>query len=260
MEACSSSHLWARELEKLGRRAVLLPPRAVRPYVRRDKTDRADAEGILEAFRNKEIRSVPVKTVAQHTVTAFHGMRSVWLETRRSRINTCEVFCARSGSSFQWEPDTSCPRFPNSSRAPSHASPTLYAHLCTKCVWRSVDSKHECVRRKESSRRSLARCRSSCALDIPGIGLLTATQGGWLPYPSPNFFTYSTHARERDPRSEGGGIRTAFLLGRRSSDTTRYSSGTTATASTSSRNSGCARAVTNKTEIVGGFDNVPNSC
>jgi transposase len=88
MEACGSSHFWARELEKLGHQAVLLPPHAVRPYVRRDKTDRADAKGILEAFRNKEIRPVPVKTIAQHTVTALHRMRSMWLEARTSRINT----------------------------------------------------------------------------------------------------------------------------------------------------------------------------
>src|SRR3989304_4869806 len=53
MEACSSAHFWARELEKLGHRAVLLPPHAVRPYVQRNKTDRADSKGMLEASRNK---------------------------------------------------------------------------------------------------------------------------------------------------------------------------------------------------------------
>ena len=59
-EACSSAHHWARSLGRLGHSVVLLPPHAVRPYIVRNKTDRADAKGILEAFRNKAILPVPV--------------------------------------------------------------------------------------------------------------------------------------------------------------------------------------------------------
>jgi transposase len=88
LEACGSAHFWARLAQGYGHQVVLLPPHATRPYVLRDKTDRADAKGILEAYRNKEIRPVPVKTVAQHTVTALHRMRSMWLEARTSRLNT----------------------------------------------------------------------------------------------------------------------------------------------------------------------------
>ena len=56
MEACGSAHFWGRRIEGLGHRVVLLPPHHVRPYVRRNKTDRADAKGILEASRNEDIR------------------------------------------------------------------------------------------------------------------------------------------------------------------------------------------------------------
>src|SRR5512144_1081584 len=56
MEACGSAHYWAREIEALGHTVVLLPPHQVRPYVTRNKTDRADAKGILEAYRNADIR------------------------------------------------------------------------------------------------------------------------------------------------------------------------------------------------------------
>jgi transposase len=52
MEACGSAHYWARRIEQLGHRVVLLPPHLVRPYVKRNKTDRTDAKGILEASRN----------------------------------------------------------------------------------------------------------------------------------------------------------------------------------------------------------------
>ena len=55
LEACSSAHFWARELQKLGHQVVLPPPHLVRPYRRRHhKTNRADAKALLEAFRNEE--------------------------------------------------------------------------------------------------------------------------------------------------------------------------------------------------------------
>jgi len=63
LEACSSSHHWARMLSSLGHSVHLLPPHAVRPYVPRNKTDRTDAKALLEAFRNEDIHPVPVKSV-----------------------------------------------------------------------------------------------------------------------------------------------------------------------------------------------------
>ncbi len=60
MEACGSSHHWARQIEGHGHRVLLLPPRHVRRYVLRDKTDRADATALLEAHRNEQIAPVPV--------------------------------------------------------------------------------------------------------------------------------------------------------------------------------------------------------
>lgn len=88
LEACGSAHYWARQLQKLGHRVVLLPPRAVRPYVQRNKTDRSDARAILEAARNADIRPVPVKSCSQQALTALHRLRSTWLAARTARINT----------------------------------------------------------------------------------------------------------------------------------------------------------------------------
>ena len=62
MEACGSAHAWARRFQRLGHAVELLPAQHVRPYVRRNKTDRADAAGLLEAARCGDIRPVPVKT------------------------------------------------------------------------------------------------------------------------------------------------------------------------------------------------------
>ncbi len=88
LEACGSAYYWAREIQALGHRVVLLPPHIVRRYVPGNKTDRSDAKGLLEAFRNKDIHPVPVKSIPQQTLMALHRLRSTWLATRTARLNT----------------------------------------------------------------------------------------------------------------------------------------------------------------------------
>lgn len=68
MEACASSHYWARELAKLGHTAQLMAPQCVRPYRKNEKNDRNDAEAICEAVSRPTMRFVPVKSVEQHAV------------------------------------------------------------------------------------------------------------------------------------------------------------------------------------------------
>jgi len=88
MEACGMAHCWARQIQHLGHSVVLLPHQYVRPYVRRNKTDRTDAKGLLEAHRNKDIHPVPIKSVEQQTLASLHRFRSAWLATRTAHINT----------------------------------------------------------------------------------------------------------------------------------------------------------------------------
>jgi transposase len=88
LEACGSAHYWARQLQPLGHAVRLLPPHDVRPYVRRNKTDRTDAKGLLEANRNEEIHAVPVTTIEHQAIASLHRLRSTWLATRTARLNT----------------------------------------------------------------------------------------------------------------------------------------------------------------------------
>ena len=88
LEACGTAHELGRKLQTLGHKVVLLPPHAVRPYVSRNKTDRADARALLEAYRNQDIRPVPIKTVEQQTLTSMHRLRSGWIAERTAKINT----------------------------------------------------------------------------------------------------------------------------------------------------------------------------
>jgi transposase len=88
MEACGSAHFWGREIEKLGHRVVLLAPHQVRPYVHRNKTDRTDAKGLLEAYRNEDFRPVPLKTLAQQALTSIHRLRAGWIAARTAQVNS----------------------------------------------------------------------------------------------------------------------------------------------------------------------------
>jgi transposase len=87
MEACGSAHFWAREIQALGHEVVLLAPHQVRPYVHRNKTDRTDAKGLLEAYRNADFRPVPVKSVAQQGLTSIHRLRAGWIAARTAQVN-----------------------------------------------------------------------------------------------------------------------------------------------------------------------------
>lgn len=75
MEACSGAHHWARKPQALGHEVRLVPPQYVKPYVKTNKTDAADAQAICEAMGRPGMRFVPVKTVEQQAILAVHRAR-----------------------------------------------------------------------------------------------------------------------------------------------------------------------------------------
>lgn len=87
MEACGSAHHWARKLAESGHQVKLLPAQYVRAYVKRNKTDRADAAALIEAARCGDIRPVPVKTLEQQQIQSLHRLRTQWMASRLRRIN-----------------------------------------------------------------------------------------------------------------------------------------------------------------------------
>lgn len=100
MEACGSAHYWARHIQALGVEVKLLPPRYVRAYVKRNKTDVADAAALLEAARCSDIVPVRIKSVEQQTLQTLHRIRSVWMRTRTARINSLRGYCREFGLSI----------------------------------------------------------------------------------------------------------------------------------------------------------------
>jgi len=87
MEACGSAHHWARVLGALGHWVELLPARQVRPFVRSNKDDAADARAIWVAAQQSDIRRVPQKTLDQQAVMALHRTRSHWVSVRTATVN-----------------------------------------------------------------------------------------------------------------------------------------------------------------------------
>jgi transposase len=72
MEACGGAHYWARELTKMGHQVRLMAPQFVKPYVKTNKNDAADAEAICEALGRPGMRFVPIKTAGQQAAISIH--------------------------------------------------------------------------------------------------------------------------------------------------------------------------------------------
>lgn len=87
MESCAGAHHWARLAQAQGHQVKLLHPAYVRPYVRRNKTDAADAQALLKADADTELHPVPVKSVYQQSLQSLHRIREQWQRTRTARIN-----------------------------------------------------------------------------------------------------------------------------------------------------------------------------
>jgi transposase len=97
LEACGAAHYWARELRALGHEAVLLPPQYVKPYVKRNKNDAADAEAICEAMSRPTMRFVPVKTREQQAALMLTGTRDALIGRRTQLTNAIRGYAAEFG-------------------------------------------------------------------------------------------------------------------------------------------------------------------
>jgi len=97
IEACASSHHWSRELQALGHTVRLMPPAYVKPYVKRQKNDMADAEAICEAVTRANMRFVPTKTPEQQSVLMLHRTRHLFIRQQTSVINAIRAHLAEFG-------------------------------------------------------------------------------------------------------------------------------------------------------------------
>jgi len=97
IEACASSHHWSRELKALGHNVRLIPPAYVKPYVKRQKNDAADAEAICEAVTRANMRFVETKTLEQQSGMVLHRARHLCMRQQISVINAIRAHFAEFG-------------------------------------------------------------------------------------------------------------------------------------------------------------------
>src|ERR1700740_3044449 len=97
IEACATSHHWSRELQALGHTVRLMPPAYVKPYLKRQKNDAADAEAICEAVTRPNMRFVPTKTVEQQSSLVLHRTRHLFIRQQTAIINSIRAHLAEFG-------------------------------------------------------------------------------------------------------------------------------------------------------------------
>lgn len=97
MEACGSAHHWARKLQGMGHTVRLMAPQFVKPYVKTNKNDAADAEAICEAVSRPNMRFVPIKNVEQQSVLALHRARQGFVKARTAQANQIRGLLAEFG-------------------------------------------------------------------------------------------------------------------------------------------------------------------
>jgi transposase len=175
MEACGSAHYWARRFVSLGHQVRLIAPAFVRLFVKRNKTDVADAQAIWEAAQRPEMRFVAVKSEAQQAVLTLHRVRAQLIKMRRMQINQMHGLLYEFGAVVHHGSH----RMNDAARMLADLADTLPAMV--------IDTLREQLQRIEALTRDIHAIEHRLAAwlrqdeaatrlaAIPGVGLLTAT-------------------------------------------------------------------------------------
>lgn len=171
MEACSGAHHWGRQLQEMGHEVRLMPPSYVKPYVKRGKTDAADAEAICEAVTRPSMRFVPLKSEADSAALVVHRVRDFLVGQVTQIGNAIRAHMAEfgivspKGSKRVEDLKSELSALPEAARLPLEALFDQFAETRAR-IERLTDEIEEIHRQNEVSRRLAS---------IPGVGVLTAT-------------------------------------------------------------------------------------
>lgn len=176
MEACASAHFWARKLIELGHTVKLIAPQFVKPYVKSNKNDAADAEAICEAVARSNMRFVPLKNAEQQAVLSLHRARQGFVAARTAQANQIRGLLAEFGIVFapgiQWVTK----KLPEILEDAENGLPGSIRELFSRLLkhFRELDRQvKELEGQIESWHREDTKSRRLQA--IPGIGPITAS-------------------------------------------------------------------------------------
>lgn len=176
MEACSSSHYWARELSKLGHDVRIMAPKFVIPYRKGGKNDNNDAAAICEAVTRPDMRFVPVKSAEQQAVLSLHRIRQGLITQRTALINQLRGLLTEFGVVIPKGRYQTHDYVPDILEDGENGLPALARELIND-VWQRYRTTCEEVLSADRKISALAREseQASRLLTIPGVGELVAT-------------------------------------------------------------------------------------
>ena len=176
MEACASAHHWGRTLERFGHTVRLMAPQFVKPYVKTNKNDAADAEAICEAVRRPSMRFVPIKSIEQQAILSVHRVRQGFVRARTAQANQIRGLLGEFGLVIPQGIRHIAQRVPALLEDGSNELPPAFRQLVERltCHLKELDQQV-----REFERQIVAwhrRSELSRKLEkIPGIGPLAAT-------------------------------------------------------------------------------------
>jgi transposase len=176
MEACGSAHYWGRKFEALGHQVRLIAAQFVRPFVKTNKTDAADAQAIWEAAQRPGMRFVALKSEGQQSVLMLHRMREQLVKMRTMQVNQLRGLLYEFGAELPAGRSQAIARIPEELARLESVLPAMV-----------IDTVREQLQRIEALNRDVTAIERRLAawkkddaasrrlMDIPGVGLLTAT-------------------------------------------------------------------------------------
>lgn len=176
MEACGSAHHWARKLQAIGHTVRLMAPQFVKPYVKTNKNDAADAEAICEAVARPNMRFVPIKNVEQQAVLALHRVRQGFVKARTAQANQIRGLLGEFGLVVPQGIGYITSRVPELIEDAANELPGTFRML----VQRLLDHLKELDRQADEIEAQIQAWHRSSDLSsrlaqVPGIGPITAS-------------------------------------------------------------------------------------
>ena len=176
MEACGGAHYWARKLHSLGHTVKLMAPQFVKPYVKSNKNDAADAEAICEAVTRPNMRFVPVKTVEQQAILAVHRARQGFVKARTAQANSIRGLLAEFGVVLPQGIRHINERLPGILEDYENDLPGSFRQLMQRLHEHLKELDRQVVELEREIQQWHRANEASCRLaEMPGVGPLTAT-------------------------------------------------------------------------------------
>src|SRR6202142_1596455 len=176
MEACASAHHWARALQGFGHTVRLMAPQFVKPYVKTNKNDVADAEAICEAVGRSNMRFVPIKSIEQQAILSVHRVRQGFVKARTAQANQIRGLLGEFGLVIPQGIWNVTKRVPELLEDASNELPGPFRHLLAHLT----EQLKELDRQVKDFEKQIIAWHRSCELSrklekIPGIGPLAAS-------------------------------------------------------------------------------------